>query len=65
MTNQPIKLGKHWESFIRNEVSSGRYESASEVIRDALRTLEERKDGQERSEKKSEDYFWIDHVIYE
>jgi len=65
MTNQPIKLGKHWESFIRNEVSSGRYESASEVIRDALRTLEERKDGQERSEEKSEDYFWIDHVIYE
>jgi antitoxin ParD1/3/4 len=29
--------------FIRNEIASGRYGSASEVVRDALRTLEERK----------------------
>jgi len=65
MANHPIKLGKHWESFIRKEVSSGRYESASEVIRDALRTLEERKDTQEHSKENSEDYFSIDHIIYE
>ena len=32
-----------WEIFIKNEVSSGRYGSASEVVRDALRTMEERK----------------------
>ena len=29
--------------FIKNEISSGRYGSASEVVRDALRAMEERK----------------------
>ncbi|MEH6570977.1 MAG: type II toxin-antitoxin system ParD family antitoxin [Halioglobus sp.] len=29
--------------FIKNEISSGRYGSASEVVRDALRYMEERK----------------------
>ena len=29
--------------FIKNEISSGRYGSASEVVRDALRSMEERK----------------------
>lgn len=43
MANTSLSLGEHWETFIRNEVSSGRYGSASEVVRDALRTLEERK----------------------
>lgn len=38
-----MSLGDHWEVFIRNEVASGRYGSASEVVRDALRSLEERK----------------------
>tara|TARA_R110001606_G_scaffold136075_1_gene273453 strand:+ start:578 stop:943 length:366 start_codon:yes stop_codon:yes gene_type:complete len=38
-----LSLGEHWEVFIRNEVSSGRYGSASEVVRDALRAMEERK----------------------
>jgi len=36
-------LGEHWEAFIKNEISSGRYGSASEVVRDALRNMEERK----------------------
>ncbi|MFO1211012.1 MAG: type II toxin-antitoxin system ParD family antitoxin [Amaricoccus sp.] len=43
MANTSISLGEHWESFIRSEVASGRYGSASEVVRDALRELEERK----------------------
>ena len=43
MATTSLSLGKHWELFIRNEIDSGRYGSASEVVRDALRTLEERK----------------------
>ena len=43
MATTSLSLGKHWEVFIRNEIDSGRYGSASEVVRDALRTLEERK----------------------
>ena len=43
MATTSLSLGKHWEAFIKNEVASGRYGSASEVIRDALRNLEDRK----------------------
>ena len=43
MANTSLSLGEHWEVFIKNEVSSGRYGSASEVIRDALRGMEEHK----------------------
>ena len=43
MANTSLSLGEHWERFIKNEVASGRYGSASEVVRDALRVLEERK----------------------
>ena len=42
MATTSLSLGEHWEAFIKNEVASGRYGSASEVVRDALRHMEER-----------------------
>jgi antitoxin ParD1/3/4 len=38
--NTSILLGTHFEKFINNIISTGRYSSASEVIRTALRLLE-------------------------
>lgn len=35
-------IGEHFEDFIKSQIKQGRYASASEVIRDALRLLEER-----------------------
>lgn len=43
MATTSLSLGEHWEVFIKNQISSGRYGSASEVVRDALRAMEERK----------------------
>lgn len=37
-----IHLTEHFESFIEKRIRSGHYSSASEVVRDALRLLEER-----------------------
>ena len=35
-------LGKHFESFVQAQLASGRYNNASEVLRDALRLMEDR-----------------------
>ena len=35
-------LGKHFEAFVQAQLASGRYNNASEVVRDALRLMEER-----------------------
>ncbi len=46
MANTSLTLGKHWENFIKEEIATGRYASASEIVRDALRYLEEKKNKQ-------------------
>ncbi len=38
--NTSILLGEHFEEFISSKISSGKYNSVSEVIRTALRLLE-------------------------
>ena len=42
MATTSLSLGGHWEEFIKREIKSGRYATASEVVRDALRELEDR-----------------------
>ena len=42
--NTSITLGNHFESFVQNSISAGRYKNASEVIRAGLRLLEEEED---------------------
>ena len=35
-------IGDHFESFIKGQIEQGRYATASEVVRDGLRALEDR-----------------------
>ncbi len=41
--NTSIILGEHFDKFIQAEIKSGRYASASEIIRSGLRLLENEK----------------------
>lgn len=40
--NTSFILGAHFDSFVAEQVSSGRYSNAADVIRSGLRLLEER-----------------------
>ena len=37
-----VSLGERWEKFVESTVKQGRYGSASEVVREGLRLVEER-----------------------
>lgn len=37
-----VSIGKRWEVFVEQAITSGRYSSASELIREGLRLVEER-----------------------
>lgn len=42
MASTSLSLGPHWEAYIAAKIESGRYGTVSEVVRDALRQMEER-----------------------
>lgn len=39
-----VSVGDRWESFVQDVVKAGRYGSASEVVREGLRLVEEREE---------------------
>ncbi|HWU61153.1 MAG TPA: type II toxin-antitoxin system ParD family antitoxin [Ensifer sp.] len=43
-----VALGNHYEDFVKKQLDSGRYNNASEVIRAALRLLEDHEAARER-----------------
>jgi antitoxin ParD1/3/4 len=49
MPTRNISLTEHFDHFVEHQVSSGRYSNASEIVREALRLLEEQE--QEREAK--------------
>ena len=53
-------LGSHFESFVKDQLSSGRYSNASEVIRSGLRLLEDYEEGREaRAMSREQKIEWL------
>ena len=44
-----VSLTPHWRRFVQRKIKSGRYRSASEIVREGLRLIEERE--REREEE--------------
>lgn len=43
-----VALGDHYEKFVKKQLESGRYNNVSEVVRAALRMLEDYEDAREK-----------------
>lgn len=39
-----VALGEYFESFVKSQIANGRYNNASEVVRDGLRMLQDREE---------------------
>lgn len=61
--NTSILLGDYFNEFISNQISSGRFSSASEVVRTALRLFEQEENKKQeliKALKKGEDSGFVD-----
>lgn len=47
-TNTSFALGEQWDEYLRQQVQGGAYQSASEVVREALREHRERREKEHR-----------------
>ncbi len=64
--NTSVTLGKHFEEFIAQQIERGRYASASEIIREGLRFLEEREvklDALRRALQEGEDSGFVEYSL--
>ncbi len=43
-----VTLGEYYEQFIEKQISEGRYQTVSEVIRDALRSMDTQRQREEK-----------------
>ena len=55
MASTSLTLGKHWEIYIQELIKTGRYASASEVVRDSLRLHQEKEAKLENLQKLLQD----------